>query len=278
MSPWWAPAWWGCPWPTSWPAWGRASRSSTPAIPGGPPTPGRASCRRSRARRPIPTCGRSCARPGGTTRLCWPGWRPTAPRSTRRATAAAASSPSACARREEEWFAPFAELVLRRSPGEVVEITPEEASSLFPPLGPVHRVLHAPASARVDGRGMAAALRQAAAAPWRGLRHGRGPRRGGRERAARATWRRSRSKGTRTWPAAPSPSPGAPGRRRSASGSARACPSVRPRGRSCISASGRRRGSGPSSSRCSPTTSCPGPAGGWPAAARSRPPPASPSA
>ena len=65
---------------------------------------------------------------------------------------------------EEEWFAPFAEVVLRRSPGDVVEITPEEASSLFPPLGPVHRVLHAPTSARVDGRGMAVALRQAAVA------------------------------------------------------------------------------------------------------------------
>ena len=65
---------------------------------------------------------------------------------------------------EDEWFAPFAEVVLRRSPGEVAEITPEEASSLFPPLGPVHRVLHAAGSARVDGRGMADALRQAAAA------------------------------------------------------------------------------------------------------------------
>jgi D-amino-acid dehydrogenase len=65
---------------------------------------------------------------------------------------------------EDEWFAPFAEVVQRRSPGDVVEITPEEASSLFPPLGPVHRVLHAPASARVDGRGMAAALREGAAA------------------------------------------------------------------------------------------------------------------
>jgi D-amino-acid dehydrogenase len=65
---------------------------------------------------------------------------------------------------EDEWFGPFAELVLRRAPGEISEITPEEASSLFPPLGPVHRVLHAPATARVDGRGMAAALRQAAAA------------------------------------------------------------------------------------------------------------------
>jgi D-amino-acid dehydrogenase len=65
---------------------------------------------------------------------------------------------------EDEWFAPFAELVLHRSRGEITEITPEEASSLFPPLGPVHRVLHAPTSARVDGRGMAAALRQAALA------------------------------------------------------------------------------------------------------------------
>jgi D-amino-acid dehydrogenase len=65
---------------------------------------------------------------------------------------------------EDTWFAPFAETVLRRSPGEVAEITPEEASSLFPPLGPVHRVLHAPDSARVDGRGLAAALQEAAAA------------------------------------------------------------------------------------------------------------------
>jgi D-amino-acid dehydrogenase len=63
---------------------------------------------------------------------------------------------------EDEWFAPYADLVLRRAPAEVAEITPEEAGSLFPPLGPVHRALHAPGSARVDGRGMAAALRQAA--------------------------------------------------------------------------------------------------------------------
>ena len=65
---------------------------------------------------------------------------------------------------EDEWFAPIAELVLHRAPDAITEITPEEASSLFPPLGPVHRVLHAPGAARVDGRGMAAALRQAAAA------------------------------------------------------------------------------------------------------------------
>ncbi len=65
---------------------------------------------------------------------------------------------------EDGWFSPFADTVLRRAPGEVAEITAEEAGALFPPLGPVHRVLHAPGSARVDGRGMAAALREAAQA------------------------------------------------------------------------------------------------------------------
>jgi D-amino-acid dehydrogenase len=76
---------------------------------------------------------------------------------------------SVCLRaHEDEWFAPFADVVLRRAPGEVSEITPEEASSAFPPLGPVHRALHAPRSARVDGRGMAGALRKAAGA--RGVR------------------------------------------------------------------------------------------------------------
>jgi D-amino-acid dehydrogenase len=66
--------------------------------------------------------------------------------------------------REDGWFAPFADMVVRRSPGDVSEITPEEAGALFPPLGPVHRVVSAPSAARVDGRGLAAALRQAAAA------------------------------------------------------------------------------------------------------------------
>jgi D-amino-acid dehydrogenase len=65
---------------------------------------------------------------------------------------------------EDGWFGPFADLVLRRSPGEVSEIPAAEAAALFPPLGTVHRALHAPGSARVDGRGMAAALRQAAEA------------------------------------------------------------------------------------------------------------------
>jgi D-amino-acid dehydrogenase len=64
---------------------------------------------------------------------------------------------------EDSWFAPFAEIILRRSGGEVAEISPDEARRLFPPLGPVHRALYSPTSARVDGRGMAAALRAAAA-------------------------------------------------------------------------------------------------------------------
>jgi D-amino-acid dehydrogenase len=65
---------------------------------------------------------------------------------------------------ENEWFAPFAEMALRRAPGEVAEISPGDASRLFPPLGRVHRVVHAPGAARVDGRGMASALRQGAVA------------------------------------------------------------------------------------------------------------------
>jgi D-amino-acid dehydrogenase len=65
---------------------------------------------------------------------------------------------------ENEWFAPYAEMALRRYAGEVAEIGPGDARELFPPLGPVHRALHAPGAARVDGRGMAAALREAAAA------------------------------------------------------------------------------------------------------------------
>ena len=72
---------------------------------------------------------------------------------------------SLCLRASEDaWFAPFAEMALRRAPGEVSEVGADQAAALFPPLAPVHRVLHAPGSARVDGRGMASALRHGAAA------------------------------------------------------------------------------------------------------------------
>jgi D-amino-acid dehydrogenase len=69
---------------------------------------------------------------------------------------------------EDSWFQPFAELVAGRSSGVVAEISADQARALFPPLGPVHRALHCTNAARVDGRGLAAALRQAAAA--RGVR------------------------------------------------------------------------------------------------------------
>ncbi len=65
---------------------------------------------------------------------------------------------------EDEWYSPFAQMVEQRSPGQTFEITPEEASALFPPLGPVHRALHTPSGARVDGQGMAAAVRAGAEA------------------------------------------------------------------------------------------------------------------
>ena len=62
---------------------------------------------------------------------------------------------------EDSWFTPFADRVTRRSAGRVREVTPAAASTLFPPLGSVHRVLHYADAARIDGRGMAAAVRQA---------------------------------------------------------------------------------------------------------------------
>ncbi len=65
---------------------------------------------------------------------------------------------------EDGWFTPFADMALRRSPGELSEIAPSDAVTMFPPLGPVHRALYAPGGARVDGRGMAAALRRGAEA------------------------------------------------------------------------------------------------------------------
>ena len=65
---------------------------------------------------------------------------------------------------EENWFGPFAERVISRADGRVAEISVDAAVALFPPLGPAHRVLHYPGAARIDGRGMADALRQGALA------------------------------------------------------------------------------------------------------------------
>ncbi len=65
---------------------------------------------------------------------------------------------------EDAWFQPFADLVTARSADAVSEITTSTAESLFPPLGSVHRVLHCTSAARVDGRGLAEALRRGAQA------------------------------------------------------------------------------------------------------------------
>ncbi len=101
---------------------------------------------------------------------------------------------------EDGWFAPYADLVLRRGAGDVAEITPEEAGSLFPP------------SARCTASCTHPVRPGSTAGAWR-------PRCGWRRRrvALRSSWGRrtaswraqqaggtsmpSRWKGTRTWPA-----------------------------------------------------------------------------
>ncbi len=226
----------------------------------------------------MPTCGRSCARPGCTTRPCWPGWPPTAPTLEETGYGRCGILSIGLRESEDEWFAPFAEVVQRRSPGDVVEITPEEASSLFPPLGPVHRVLHAPASAR--GRRARHGGRAAAGGggTWRGLRDGCGarrgggrgrhaPRRGGRGRGAsergvrrrrRGRWRLDRRGGRMA--------------RRAAAGRPHQGADRAPR---------RRGGDGGVAHRAAaahPLSRALARRAGWPAAARSRPRPGSPSA
>ena len=121
---------------------------------------------------------------------------------------------------EDGWFSPFADLVLQRSPGEVSEIPAAEATALFPPLGPVHRALHAPGSARVDGRGMAAALRQGGRGERGRVRRGRGARGRRRGCARAATSNPSAWRGTATSSAPPWRWRAGPGRRPRGSGSA----------------------------------------------------------
>lgn len=63
---------------------------------------------------------------------------------------------------EDPWFAELSAMALRRAPGVVSEVPPDEARRLFPPLGRVWRALYHPDAARVDGRRMAAAVLVAA--------------------------------------------------------------------------------------------------------------------
>ena len=67
----------------------------------------------------------------------------------------------ALAEHEDPWFEEQRLLASGRDP-EVVELSPEEAQVLFPPMCRPWRALHSPRSARVDGRLLSAALRTAA--------------------------------------------------------------------------------------------------------------------
>ncbi len=159
-------------------------------------------------------CGRSCARPAPTTRRCW-----------RRLGADGADVTAAGYGRcgilsiglrahEDEWFAPFAELVLRRSPGRGGRDHPGGGRALFPPLGPVHRVLHAPGLGPGRRPGHGGRAPAGGGGTRGGVRRGRGARRGGRGAVAGAASTRSRWRARHTWRAARSPWRAAPGRRR----------------------------------------------------------------
>jgi D-amino-acid dehydrogenase len=64
----------------------------------------------------------------------------------------------ALAEHEDQWFEEAAQVIAARNAGAVHEVTPAEASALFPPLKTVWRALHNPAAMRVDGRLLRAAL------------------------------------------------------------------------------------------------------------------------
>ncbi len=69
----------------------------------------------------------------------------------------------ALAEHEDPWFEESLRTIRRRSPG-VVEIPGDEAVERFPPLATPWRALHNPEAARVDGRRLTGALREAIAA------------------------------------------------------------------------------------------------------------------
>ncbi len=126
------------------------------------PAPG--SSRPPRAPRTIPTCGPSCARRDCTTRRCWPGWPSRAWTSTPPATGRAGSSPSACAARRTPGSVRSRTWCCAGRPATWPRSRRRRRASCSRRSGRCTAALHAPGSARVDGRGMAAALREGAAA------------------------------------------------------------------------------------------------------------------
>jgi len=67
----------------------------------------------------------------------------------------------ALAEHEDPWFMEIRERAMARSRG-VVEVSPDEACAMFPPLAPHWRALYNPAGARVDGRHLCRAMRTVA--------------------------------------------------------------------------------------------------------------------
>ena len=177
----------------------------------------------------------------------------------------------ACAPQRTSGMRPFAELALQRAPGQVSEITAREARELFPPLGPVHRALFAPALG--PGRRPWPGRRAAPCGldAWRHLRRGRGHGPARSDGTGPAGHGRRGSRGHPTCPATPWPWRVAPGRHQWRHGWRSRCPWDPPRGRSCTSASTATRPAGPSPNHCSRTTWCRGPADGWPAVGPSSP-------
>jgi len=68
----------------------------------------------------------------------------------------------ALAEHEDPWFTEVAALVRTRTPA-IAEIPAGEARAMFPPLGPLWRVLHSPSAARLDGRMLRTSIRDACA-------------------------------------------------------------------------------------------------------------------
>ncbi|HEY5024680.1 MAG TPA: FAD-dependent oxidoreductase [Acidimicrobiales bacterium] len=67
----------------------------------------------------------------------------------------------ALAEHEDPWFTEVRTVVGGRSP-DVVEISTDAARAMFPPLGRLWRAMHSPSAARVDGRALCDAIRDAA--------------------------------------------------------------------------------------------------------------------
>ena len=240
---------------------------------------GRAFSRRPPAPRPTPRSGPSCARPGPTTRRCSPASPPTGPMCRAPATARCGILSVGLRPHEDGVVRP-----LRRAGAPPLgrrgapRSRPDEADCPVPAAWARSTApCTLPASARIDGRGMAAALRQAAEA--RGVRFVTGAAHGRRRRdvARPAAWTSVRSRGTAT--SVRRPGGGGWGLDGGRGGVAGPRPPGRPH-QGADRASRRRGGDRRVAHRAASAHALPralARVGGWPAAARSSRAPGSPS-